>query len=581
MTDFLNDIDAALVSKSGAKTPVVAAPATADFMADIDNAIANKSAGTKQAPTVLPQKSREPELGAIGNTIYGAAKGAADLVQAPAQLAINAANSGLRAIAPDSSAAGFVGGLAKRFNEHITNQENQYQQETPGSVAAGVGRTIANVAPFLMTGGGSAAASAGSKLGALLKASGAGAGISVVSQPINNVVSDESGGNDFMKQKLIQAGIGAAGGGIGSALGGVLSKVVSPDISPAAQAAIKEGITPTPGQILGGAGAAIENKLTSVPFIGDAIKNAQSGTINDFNRAAYNRVLKPIGQSADNLPLGNEGIAAIKKTLGDNYDNILSKVTFKGDAQAGNQLAEILKDVNSGQVTPEVAKQFGSILKNNVLGKMSNDASLSGDRFKVVQSDIGNLAKQYGKSLDPNQQILGRKLAEVQDVLKANLTRGNPEYAPLLNANNEAYANYVRLRAAASGTGTDNGIFTPAQLGNAVRSLDKSVGKGDSAAGKALMQDLVQTGKAIAPTVPDSGTAGRLATMGAGAFAFTNPMVALPLGAAGSLLYSDPGKKAIAMLLTKRPDLAPGIAEMVRNASPAIGAVAAQPLLAN
>lgn len=556
---------------------------------DIDALLGQRANGqSNTAPKALAKPTGGTSfLDGLGNLTYGAAKGAADLVQAPAQLALNGANSLMQNIAPDSGVTKYVGDKTRQFNDHLTQQEAQYQQDTPGSIAAGAGRVASNVLPFLMTGGGSAAPAGASKIAQLLKAMGSGAGVSAATQPINDVVTDENGQNNFMAQKGIQAAIGAAGGGAGNLIGTGLGRMINPQTSAATKAALNEGITPTMGQMLGGGAANLENKATSLPFIGEMIKNGQRSTTLDFNKAAYNRALNPIGQNADNLPLGHEGVLAIKKALGDNYDNILSKITYKGDSQAGQELTAIAKQMSNGTVTPEVAKQFEKIVQSSVLSKMSPAAEMTGDRYKVVLGDLSNLSRTYGKSMDPNQQILGRALGEVQDVLKNNLVRTNPEYAAQLQANHTGYANFVRLRQAAAGVGTDNGVFTPSQLASAVKAMDSSVGKGASATGKALMQDLVKTGKSIAPTYPDSGTAGRIGEMATLGTLFMQPQLAIPAavgGAMASAPYTEAGKKLAAALLTRRPASAPAVAQGVQGMSPALGAILAGgtvPMLGN
>jgi hypothetical protein len=125
-------------------------------------------------------------------------------------------------------------------------------------------------------------------------------------------------------------------------------------------------------------------------------------------------------------------------------------------------------------------------------------------------------------------------------------------------------------------------MFTPAQLAQAVRAQDTSVGKGASATGQALMQDLAEQGTNILGSkVPDSGTAGRLALLGGGAAAGSATGTAMPLAAAltaGSLPYV--GRKATAAVLTKRPESAKKLAELIRKSSPYI-AGAANPALSD
>jgi hypothetical protein len=96
---------------------------------------------------------------------------------------------------------------------------------------------------------------------------------------------------------------------------------------------LDEGITPTIGQLYGGKAAKLENVATSLPFIGNLIKDAQRSTTMDVNRAVYNRVLNPIGKKADNLKIGSEGVAEVKGIIGDAYDALLPKLQFKGDKE--------------------------------------------------------------------------------------------------------------------------------------------------------------------------------------------------------------------------------------------------------
>lgn len=555
----------------------------ADAAGDVEGAkaLANHIRSINSAPAPEMAVSREPNLGVLGNTIYGAAKGAADLVQAPAQIAINSANTLAQNVAPDSGVARYIGDKTRQFNEHLSNQEQQYQQETPDSIAAGVGRTIANVAPFIASGGSSAVPQIG-KAAQLAQALAKGGGMSMISQPINQVQTDADGQNDFMAQKAIQGGLGAAGGALGLGLGGLAKKVISPNVSASAQAAMKENINPTIGQLLGGGYAAVENKLTSVPFLGDVIKKAQARTLDDFNRAAYNRAQGPIGQSAKDLPVGNEGVEAVRSALSGAYKDVLGKVNFKGDKQFGDELINLVQMANNGNIPPSVSEQFNKIVKNNVLSRMTANGTMDGPQYKILESDLLQKAKAFSSSADPNQRELGSALSSVVDSLKGALARSNPNEAPTLNKINEGWANYARIRGAASGASTNEGAFTPAQLASAVRSQDKSVGKGNFATGKALMQDLANIGKNIAPKYPDSGTLGRFAIPAAVVGALAQPQLAVPVGIAGAIAalpYTAPGQKIAAKLLASRPASAPAIANSTKGIAQALGGLGV-PLLA-
>jgi hypothetical protein len=172
------------------------------------------------------------------------------------------------------------------------------------------------------------------------------------------------------------------------------------------------------------------------------------------------------------------------------------------------------------------------------------------------------------------------------------IARQNPNEADTLNNINEGWANFVRVRQAGAGATTKEGIFTPAQLANAVRS--KATTQGQYATGHALMQDLASAGKEVLPsTIPDSGTTERLLHdlgllgLAGGGEGLVKPEMLAPTAAAfgaGSALYSRPMQSMIRSALTKRPDFARRIGQALiaqPGIAGAIGGAAAGPMLQN
>ena len=166
------------------------------------------------------------------------------------------------------------------------------------------------------------------------------------------------------------------------------------------------------------------------------------------------------------------------------------------------------------------------------------------------------------------------------------VTRANPQNATELAAIDKAYANFKRIQRAAAGVGTEDGVFTPAQLLSAAKAMDRTKDKRAFSEGTALLQDLAAAGKEVMPSkVPDSGTAGRLLSnittpngllstlLGAGA--------ALPLSAVysktGSKVINSavnkgaiPARNALQRLLADNPNISRNVgsstlAELVRN----------------
>lgn len=180
---------------------------------------------------------------------------------------------------------------------------------------------------------------------------------------------------------------------------------------------------------------------------------------------------------------------------------------------------------------------------------------MSGDTLKIVESDLGRLAKGYQGDPSFDKQQLGDSIAQLQDHIRENLQRNNPDYADQLSKINTGYANYTRIRQAAAAQGSAGGVFTPAQLSAAVRAQDKSVGKGDYASKNALMQDLSDPAKAVlGNNYPDSGTGGRaLMALAASAVAGGAIHPAIPLAAAAGVgAYTGPAQALLSTLLTKR-----------------------------
>jgi hypothetical protein len=373
-------------------------------------------------------------------------------------------------------------------------------------------------------------------------------------------------------ERLTNAGIGGAAGAGGQALFNGLAGVIRPKVSSEVQNLLKEGITPTPGQILGGGFKRAEEGLTSVPIVGDAIKGAQTRAVTDLNRAAFNRALSPVGEELPKGLVGREAVDHVQKTLGAKYEALMPKLTTQADGQFISEIQNLRNMVGNGSIDPAMAKRFESILNNQLMVKFKGDTpTLTGQTMKQIESDLGQLASKFHRSQDADQMLLGDAIQEVQDILRQTVIRSNPQSAEELKAINAGYANFKRVQRAASGLGAEEGLFSPAQLQNAVKALDRSKDKGAFARGDALMQDLSEPAKkALGNKLPDSGTPyrGFLTLGGAGA---AQGLIG-PAGAVGVLaapaMYSKLGQNALVALLTKRPDIATPASNALRRIAP-------------
>jgi hypothetical protein len=367
--------------------------------------------------------------------------------------------------------------------------------------------------------------------------------------------------SERLKEGLLNAGMSSAMP--------VLNKAISPTLSADVEKLIKSGVNLTPGQIMGGAVRNIEDKLTSVPLLGDAINYSRKKGIEEFNKAAYGEVLKPIGGKVPNVT-GREGIEAVEKQLNNAYDKILPNITFQATPQFNANMANLRGMV--GGLGQNAQTLFNSKIDNIIGSKLApKTGMMDGIAFKQAESELGTLAKNYRSSPLASEKELGDAFLQAQAELRNALKSTDPKVQAELGNINKGWANFTRLQTAGAKANTAE-MFTPSQLAQAVRQGDTSVRKGAVARGNALMQDLSDAGVNILPSkTPDSGTAGRLAAMGligGGAYGAQQGYITpemLAIGGAAALPYLPGARKVMTSALTRRPDKAKIIAEQLRK----------------
>lgn len=381
-----------------------------------------------------------------------------------------------------------------------------------------------------------------------------------------------------LKGAALDTGIGAAGGKLGDLLMRGVSRVVSPMTSKYAKALMGENVRLTPGQILGGVAQRTEDKMASVPFVGDMIANARIRGLEDFNRAAINRSIEPIGSS---LPDGLSGRGAVDfahKQLSNNYNRILGQAKFTADPTF---MQDVVSLVSSAKMIPEYGdKPISDFMQTNVAPRLSGGA-MTGRDFKEIDEMLGQEVRDYTGG-GPNDRKMARAFEALQGHFKDALGRTNPTLRPDLDATDTGFANLVRIENAAGRNGgpkgVDPGVFSPAQLSAAVRDTDVSARKNAAARGTALMQDLSDAGNAVLPQqVPDSGTPGRIAAMllASGTVGNMVTPAAAPVMGAMTAAYTKPGIKALEYALARRPQSAQALGKALRQSSPYAGQASA------
>lgn len=373
------------------------------------------------------------------------------------------------------------------------------------------------------------------------------------------------------------AGQIAAGGAGGVALGALGKVVGGAKLSPNAQSLVDQGVTITPGQALGGAARTMEEKLGSVPVLGEAVASAERGAIKQMNKAAYSQVLEPIGGTVPKN-VGRDAIDDISDQISAKYNNLLPQVTFKTDAPFMQDMQGIAQTVSS--LPSDLQKRFTSTIDRNFLSQIQG-GQMDGATLKKVESIFGQEASNFSSSADPFQRDLGGAFKDTQTAIRQALLRGNPQQAPELQAINKAFSNYAILRNAAARVNDPAKPIMPGQLQAAVKSQDKTVAKGAFAKGNARMQGLSDPAMdVLGSKYPDSGTAGRIAygtLLGGGAGSgLINPAFAVTSLLGPAMYGTAAGRKAMLALIAQRPDLMRGLGSALGGLAPVTGAAAAK-----
>jgi hypothetical protein len=380
---------------------------------------------------------------------------------------------------------------------------------------------------------------------------------------------------DYTTEKAKQLGLGAALGVGGHAL----ASMANPSLSPDVRTLLAARVPLTVGQTLGGTARTLEDSATSIPFVGDIVKARQRDAIAGLNSAVINRSLAPVGEKLPNGLTGHSAIQYAQEKLGNAYDSLLPTMSATQDQQLAQDMTDLVNNgVRDYGLNASKQQQLASIISSQV--NKSAKGFYDGDTLKDIQSNLSYQARNFAKSSDPDQRNLSDALFDARDTFNDFIARQNPAQAPQLKAINTGYANYARAEGAADKSIT--GMFTPAQLGKAVKGGGTRY---TNAAGNSLMQDLSTAGQSVLPaTVPDSGTAGRhmvgllaAALAGGGEHMATGDtgLGVLSTGAGLSLGATKPVQALLRGAITKRPygpQTAAQIGSLLRNGAPALSA---------
>ena len=522
--------------------------------------VQSQPSGTDSSPPLQLGKINPALVNRNGLPMTGAdvAMGARQPIDAGAQMLTRGLAALADKIAPGSSAAQWLDSQRQGV-EDVNRQAFDAYQQAGGATrpAAGIGRAIGQGAVTALMAPLRGAASIPAVMGQ-------GAGIGALSGALTPVYDP----TDFAQQKLGQVAQGAAPGALTAGAVNLGARAIAPVMRPAVQAMLDAGVTPTPGQMLGGFFKTAEEKATSLPIVGDAIRYAQRAGLGEYNTALYNRILQPLGLQYKG-PAGQEGIAAVGDTLSNAYESLLAR-------SAPTPIAGLDGRLNSlAAIVPTAKRQdFVDAMQREVFDKVTPGGTLTPSVAKDAESAIGRLIRAYRGS-PGDDQLLADAYQQAQAELRNQVAQANPETGPAIQQVNKAWSDLVQLENAANSTkaARAGGIVTPADQLRGIKRADTSVRDRRFARGEMPNQDFAQAADSVlSNTYPDSGSIGRL-LLGGGLLGGGAMLEPTTLGAAGlaSLPYLPGGRQAMAAIMARRPAIAAPMRDAITAVAPYLG----------
>jgi hypothetical protein len=370
------------------------------------------------------------------------------------------------------------------------------------------------------------------KVAAQVASTGATAGaVTAASQPITG---DETTAGETAKSAGIAMAADVATRGVARAVQPIIQ-------SDAVKKLTKEGIVPTIGQAAGGWVNKVEQKLESLPVIGDFISYARGRATKEFDEAAIQKAL-PAG-TAEQIKAGRAGIDRAREIIDDAYDTAYSKIPgmVKPDQPFLKALGDIPKQ-EGVDLPPSLAKRFDALVKDRVVSRLAGNGG-DAEAVRNAQNSLGALARRFGGPLaSADDKALSMAFNEAKQELRDLVSRqSSPEFKATLDALDRNYSALRAVEKASGYQGSREGVFSAEAL---KRATTRSTSE---------MKDLSNTGSdVLGRTVPDSGTAGRtllpLAVYaGSGGAASGNEYLGGPAWLTGALaaplLYSRMGSR--------------------------------------
>jgi hypothetical protein len=382
----------------------------------------------------------------------------------------------------------------------------------------------------------------------------------------------------YPAEKATQVGGGALAGAIMGPAAHAVGSAIMPPITQEARGLMSEGVKLTPGQMMGGLPKYVEDIAANLPFVGAFVRNAQADAYRTYNVAAAKRALAPLGDeefssALNHMRTGYEMAEHVGTVLDDQYKILHGISSIKATPQLEYDLADVVKNAHRELAADQIA-DFDRIVRNEIQGKIFDNPTqvADGKTIQSITSELGRAQKTLTSSQSMNDQLLGKYVGHIREVINKELIDQNPGVGKALEKVNRGWANFVRFEKAVASKPAEahEGLFNPNQLSTAVNQSEQSLW--NKATNRAMMKDLVVMGKRTLPnSIPNSGTPERtLATALLGGTAVVSPQMAAIAGIL-PMLYSQQGMRFARAALMHRPGGANAIAEALQRYAPSHG----------
>jgi hypothetical protein len=488
-----------------------------------------------------------------------------------------------------------IGRLSERAGQDFAaNNEENWKQALGGQVVGAIAGTKG-----LSFAGGKLAGQLG-RAGEILRNGGGTTGQIARNIGTDAVYSGAYSGTQG-NNPLTGAALGATGSllgqGVGSGIGRALTGVKS---SPSVSLLREQGVTPTIGQIMRGRAtdngsksliAGLEDTISNVSMAGSMVNTARNNALEQANTAVFRNA----GEGAPITGTGVEALGQLGQVKSNAYDAALTNVNLPTDD--ARMLAQLDQADTAGR-TVDAARgrgDYGYIADNQLSSLLFNGTgNITGRQMQDALRLLQGQQRSYrqaatGIAPDPMAAGVAEALSGAESALIGGAARNAPQSIPRLKHANRINRGLSVLESATEAAANQKGVFTGAQLGQAIRSNNGKFGqRGLTNMSRSPLFKMQQAMQAVLPNqIPPTGVnAAPVLAIGSTVLGAGNEATGLDSnlvrGLAAAWMLSTPytkaGAKVIAKALLDRPKRLIEAGTKVRQKKGLFGA-AAVPLM--